>query len=192
MATLGALSTYLPDEAKAWKKVKGWGAIPGLTPRGFLFLQKMAAWRERDASTHNLARRYVMRDERLCDLVLAFQKDAGSVAASFQDGPLKNQVMHSGAEVEATAMHDLPRLPTLPPEGEKDRKLTSALTQLLREAATKAALAQRLIGTRDDVERLIRLWHKDPSLVSESCLLQGWRYDVFGKAALELLDKGAS
>lgn len=190
MAVLSSLETYLPAPLKAWKKVKGWAFIKGLTPRGFLLLQKIAAWREEQASLQNTARRLVLRDEMICTYVTAFQKDPSFLKHETCGVILTEIVQPLIEEIQHIDPANLPSLSRKVISSERERACQQALSQLLKETAIKASVAQRLVGTRDDLERLIRKWHhhKTSDLMSE-VLLTGWRYDIFGKAALEILEK---
>jgi ribonuclease D len=65
------------------------------------------------------------------------------------------------------------------------------LYTVLKVIAYECDLATELLGTRDDVQNLIRLT-KENNLDQNNCgLLSGWRYEMAGKILCDLIKQGA-
>lgn len=182
MDLLGDETTYQPHPQEAWKRVKGWGAAQPLTAQGFALLQSLSSWREEIASSQNIPRRRLLRDERLCELVSLFEKDPELLKQYPCQDPLATLLRRLSHEIPAIPESDLCAPPAIKLPSERERVLYRSLSQLLKESAAKAAIAPRLIGTRGDLEHLI-------SKPGDSLLLQGWRKTVFGEKALALIEE---
>ncbi len=63
--------TYDVPEDEVWKKVRG----KIKKPRELAVLQKIAAWREREARKHNIPRRRIMKDECLIEIATQQPRD---------------------------------------------------------------------------------------------------------------------
>jgi ribonuclease D len=178
--------TYLPDLAHAWKKVKGWAVLKGLNRHSFYFLSQLAAWREKQASLKNKPRRHILGDDGLCGCVVSFQNQ--DKRSDYPGGDVQEvceEIAHNVLQLDPSL---LPPVPWESPPAEDEKAAYKALSTLLQDTATKAALAPRLIGTRHDLERLIRQWRQG-SVDHHQPLLSSWRQTLFGEQALEVLDR---
>ena len=72
MKILTAEDTYRNDPDAAWKRLKA----RGLKPRALAVLQKVAAWREREAQRRNTPRNRVVRDDTVLDIAGSMPKTA--------------------------------------------------------------------------------------------------------------------
>jgi ribonuclease D len=187
MTLLKDPQTYSPDFEKAWKKVKGGASLPGLTAKGFWFLGKLAAQREHLTSTHNIPRRHWLKDERICDLVLLFEKTPETLPQQPLPKEVKDCVEKILSESETISFADMP----LPPGKRKalasELNTYGLLSTLLKECAARSAVAPKLIATREDLESLIWSYQKKKNPAPDTPLMVGWRYDLFGIHAMKLL-----
>ncbi|MDX1737139.1 MAG: ribonuclease D, partial [Alphaproteobacteria bacterium] len=76
---------------------------------------------------------------------------------------------------------ELPRLPKKPRLPDGIGPLTDLLKVLLKRQSERHLIAARVVATSDDLEKLAS--QDNPDIAA----LSGWRYEVFGKRALDLM-----
>ncbi len=182
MTSFADLSGYITDPETAWRRLK-----PRSQKADFLTrLKYLAAWRETEAKKRNMPRGRILRDDTLMDLAGSNPKN-DSQLNKIRGFP-KNQNNPFRAEIivvlnEAAADDNKLELPT---SSYKDVKPPAATIELLRvllkHVADKQDVAPRLIATAQQLDDLaIGKHHQHPSL-------SGWRYEIFGKKARQLID----
>ncbi len=171
-------ATYEARPEDAWKRL--WQEK--MQPRSLAALQHLCAWREREAQSRNLPRRFLMADEALQAVALYLPKDAEALA---QIRAAKG-LSAIGREAALAAIAHARALPDdlLPPRMKSSRAKVSAallqlLSMLLKARAEEANVAAELVGTRSDLEQML--------CGEETTLTQGWRHTVFGQYAQDLL-----
>ncbi len=172
-----ALYEQVPGEM--WRRLK----VRTRDPRFLAVLQAVAAWREREAQRRDQPRNRIMRDDVLLDLV-ANRPRSTAALRELKRVNLDNRAAENliGAIEAAMALpeEECPRLepPAKLPKG--IGPLVDLLRVLLRLASEEHDVAQRLIATTGDLEKIAAA---DDAAVPA---LRGWRREVFGEAALAL------
>lgn len=188
MSLLSNPETYQTPPERAWMRLKG-GSIQSLKPLSFSVLKELAAFRESVAQEKNIPRRKVMRDEVLFELAIALPKTEEELKR------LRGVTSSFPAEMSAEKIVErIAALRQWPPEKwekalqssnttSSDSGVIALLRLLLKVCSDESGVAQRLIAVSDDLEFLAR---EEGEFLLSSPLLKGWRFDVFGKEALDL------
>ena len=175
-------NTYNTDPELAYKRLKIRGY--DLKTRGVTF--QLAKWREERAQNNNLPRGRVIRDDIIYELSSMKPKSINEIMSlrSFSNGlRLKENVINEIQEQILIGLslkeENLPKLPEKRklPHGTNSR--VSLLKILLNSISEENEVAQKLIASTQDLEDLIA----DDS--ADIKTLKGWRYDLFGKKALD-------
>jgi ribonuclease D len=185
MEKLADPANYDLDPDDAWQRVKIQSRKPEVLGR----LRAVAAWREREARQKNLPRGRIAKDEVLAELAAhppRSQDDLGKVrglSASWRGNDIGARLIDAldgaqpmpKAEFEPTASR---------PNGlGRDGALVADLLKLLLKIrARELNVAARLITRTDELEALAA-GQRDGL-----ALLIGWRREIFGEAALELVE----
>ena len=177
-----ALYANEPDEA--WRRLK----IRNEKPKFLNVLRAAAAWREREAMRRNQPRNWVIRDDALLNIAAQTPRNESALAkcrgiakgfASSRGGKEMLEALNAAAELPNTAAPK-PKARRQPdPELQPTVEL---LRVLLKRAAERHGVAQRLIAASDDMEAI--------AAGDESPALDGWRRTVFGEEALKLINGG--
>lgn len=180
-AKLADPTTYQTNPDDAWKRIK----VRSMRPAPFQRMMHLAAWRETEAKKRNLPRNRVMRDETILDL-------AGSNPAKADDfGNIRNFPGGGNGKLVAPVLQVLKTVENMPDSTLPEAKIESRtarppvavmelLRVLLKHITDAEGIAPRLIASADELEQLAL---DDDAPVRA---MSGWRYDVFGKAALRL------
>lgn len=184
MASLLAPETYNMPEEEAWKKVKG----KVKNPRELAVLQKIAAWRERQAKKHNVPRRHIIKDETLLNIAARQPHNESTLKRLCKlkknwDHPSIIQTLlgaiHEGLEVDPAT------LPPLPKPYLTDHKTAAAidlLKILLKLVASENGISPKIIATSDDLKKIVNgVARKNIPAMKD------WRYEIFGKKAEQVL-----
>ena len=175
-------NTYNTDPELAYKRLKIRGY--DLKTRGVTF--QLAKWREERAQNNNLPRGRVIRDDIIYELSSMKPQSINEIMGlrSFSNGlRLKENVINEIQEQILIGLslkeENLPKLPEKRklPHGTNSR--VSLLKILLNSISEENEVAQKLIASTQDLEDLIA----DDS--ADIKTLKGWRYDLFGKKALD-------
>ena len=175
-------NTYNTDPQLAYKRLKIRGY--DLKTRGVTF--QLAKWREERAQNNNIPRGRVIRDDIIYELSSMKPKSINEIMnlRSFSNGlRLKENVINEIQEQILIGLslkeENLPKLPEKRklPHGTNSR--VSLLKILLNSISEENEVAQKLIASTQDLEDLIA----DDS--ADIKTLKGWRYDLFGKKALD-------
>jgi ribonuclease D len=152
-------------------------------------MKAVAAWRETEARSKNLPRGRIIKDDTLSEIVLhppKRQDDLGRVrglSAGWKTNDIGARLI---AAIEAAKPMDPDEMPDREPRRPgltKDAALVSDLLKLLLKIRAKeTGVASRLIARSDDLEALAAGVRKNLNI------LTGWRYEMFGKDALDLVE----
>jgi ribonuclease D len=185
MEKLADPAGYNIDPDKAWLRIK----VPSRKPEALGRLKALAAWREREARGKNLPRGRIVKDETLADLAAhppKKQDGLGGVrglSATWKSNDIGGRLMDALAAAEPLPKEDMPdRAPRGPGLGKEGALVADLLKLLLKIRSRELNVAARLIARSDDLEALAAGRREDISM------MQGWRYDVFGHAALDLVE----
>jgi ribonuclease D len=178
-------TNYINDPDLAWQRIK----VPSRKAEVLGRLKAIAAFREREARRKNLPRGRLIKDETLADLAVhppRSQADLAKVrglAASWANNDIGARLM--GAIEGATPLTDAempPRDDRRPGLGKEGALVADLLKLLLKVRSRDADVAPRLIARGDEIDALAAGQRDGLQM------LQGWRYDVFGKDALALVE----
>ncbi len=185
MERLGDPSSYVNEPDQAWKRVK----VPSRRPEVLGRLKALAAWREREAQGKDLPRGRIMKDETLADVASHPPKEQRDLAKvrglsqSWAGNDIGLRMM--GALEAATPMpeEEMPARDDRKPGLGKDGALVADLLKLLLKIRAKESdVAPKLIARADDLE-LLAAGRRDGLSI-----LDGWRFEEFGRDALDLVE----
>jgi ribonuclease D len=152
-------------------------------------LKAIAAWREVEARTKNLPRGRILKDDTLNELVLhppKSQDDLGRIrglGGGWRTNDIGSRLIEAVNSAKPMEPQELPDREPRRPGLTKDGALVSDLLKLLLKVrAREAGVAARLIARSDDLEALASGVRKDLKILS------GWRFDLFGNDALDLVE----
>ena len=178
-------ANYVNDPDLAWQRIK----VPSRKAEVLGRLKAIAAFREREARRKNLPRGRLIKDETLADLAVhppRSQADLAKVrglAASWAGNDIGGRLL--GALEGATPLTEAempPRDDRRPGLGKEGALVADLLKLLLKVRSRDADVAPRLIARGDEIDALAAGQRDGLQM------LQGWRYDVFGKDALALIE----
>jgi ribonuclease D len=185
MERLADPSSFAFEAKDAWKRLK----LPSRNPAVLGRLKALAAWRETEARSKNLPRGRIVKDDTLTEIVLhppKAQDDLGSIrglSAGWKNNDIGSRLMASIAAAKPLDPSELPDREPRRPGLTKDGALVSDLLKLLLKIRAKeTGVAARLIARSDDLEALAAGVRKGLKI------LEGWRYEEFGKDALDLVE----
>lgn len=184
MEKLADPSNYLTDPGVAWKRIRQSGRNPQVLGR----MKALAAWREGEAQHKNIPRGRIMRDETLADIASHPPKGQADLAkvrglsAAWKDNDIGKRLMKVLAEAEPMSKDEMPdKAARGAPLGKEGALVADLLKLLLKIRAREIDVAARLLTRADEMESLAAGMRDLP-------VLKGWRYDVFGKDALDLVE----
>jgi ribonuclease D len=184
MEKLADPAGYRNDPTLAWQRIKAAGRNPGMLGR----LKALAHWRELEAQDKNLPRGRIARDETLADLAShppRVQADLAKVrglSAGWKDNEIGKRLMAALENAKPLPDSELPaRTPRGAPLGKEGALVADLLKLLLKIRSREIDVASRLLARSEDLELLA-------AGIRELPLLEGWRFDVFGKDALDLVE----
>lgn len=182
MAVLLDPATYDLAPEDAWKRMKP----KNLNRTALAVLIEIASWREREAQARNVPRARILKDEALAELALQAPRSReelaslralpGGFANSRSAKPLL-EAIERGLKRPREDLPAPPRTRGLPPGA---AALVELLKVLLKMKCESHGVAQKLIATTSDLERIAA--EDEPDVPA----LAGWRHDVFGADALAL------
>lgn len=184
MAVLEATETYDLHPDDAWQRLK----MRLKKPIELAVLQKVAAWREREARSRNVPRGRIIKDDGLYEIAQQQPKDAEALSR-LRTIPKGWERSSSGAAVIeavnaalAIPKNEMPRLPKQQQSPEGAAAASELLKVLLKLIAEKQGVAAKIIANSDDLERIAA--EGDNADVEA---LKGWRRELFGETALKLI-----
>jgi ribonuclease D len=184
MEKLADPANYRNDPDQAWQRIKAPGRNPAMLGR----LKALAHWRELEAQDKNIPRGRIARDETVADIACHPPKTQADLAkvrglsAAWKDNEIGRRMM---AAIEAskplTDAELPPRTPRGAPLGKEGALVADLLKLLLKIRSREIDVASRLLARSEDLELLA-------AGVRDLPLLTSWRFDVFGKDALDLVE----
>jgi len=184
MEKLADARNYIVDPAQAWRRIRQQGRNPQVLGR----LRALAAWREGEAQHKNIPRGRIMRDETLADIASHPPKKQPDLAkvrglsAAWRDNDIGKRLLKVLDKAEPLDKHDLPeKMKKGAPLGKEGALVADLLKLLLKIRSREIDVAARLLTRAEEMEALA-------AGIRDLPVLQGWRYDVFGRDALELVE----
>ena len=184
MEKLADPSNYANDLEIAWHRIRA----PSRNALVLGRLKGLAAWREVEAQNKDIPRGRIMRDETLADLASHPPKNQEDLAKvrglsqAWRDNDIGRRLMKVLAKAEPLPSEELPEKPKRgAPLGKEGALVADLLKLLLKIRAREIDVASRLLTRSDELEALAAGVRKLP-------MLEGWRYEIFGKDALDLVE----
>ena len=184
MERLAAPENYRNDPGEVWRRIRP----PSRNPQVLGRLKALAAWREREAQDKDIPRGRIMRDETLADLASHPPKAQADLAkvrglsAAWRENEIGKRLMNTLAKAEPLPVGEMPEKQQRgAPLGKEGALVADLLKLLLKIRSREIDVAARLLSRTDDLEALAAGMRSLP-------ILEGWRYDVFGRDALQLVE----
>ena len=184
MEKLADPANYRNEPGEAWRRIRAAGRNPAVLGR----LKALAAWREGEAQHKNIPRGRIMRDETLADIASHPPKQQGDLAKvrglsnAWRDNDIGKRLLKVLEKAEPLPADEMPDKPKRGAPLGKEGALVADLLKLLLKIRTREIdVAARLLTRSDEMEALAAGVRKLP-------VLEGWRYEVFGRDALELVE----
>ena len=183
MAVLTDPALYEVDPETAWQRIK----IRSNKPRFLALVQKIAAWREREAQRRNLPRNRVLKDDTLLEIAAhgpSNVEDLDNIrglARGFSRSSAGKSLFSAIEQANALPADALPRVDRGKPRNPTP-PMADLLKVLLKIKCQEAGVAPRMVASAQDIES----WAADPA--QDFPGLHGWRRAIFGEDALKLLD----
>lgn len=184
MAILNDPGSYQTEPEMAYLRIKS----RTTKPRFVAVLQKVAAWREREAQTRNQPRNWVVRDDALLNIAaqmptttqaLGRVRGLGKGQAEGRIGREIIEAVQAGIDLPPG---DRPKAREPQPEGARATASADLLRVLLKGCCDRHDVAPKLIASSSDLDRLSAGEREGiPAL-------EGWRREVFGQHAIDLVE----
>jgi ribonuclease D len=185
MERIGDPANYANDPALAWKRIKVSSRKPEVLGR----LKALGAWRELEARSKNLPRGRIMKDETIADVAMhppssqeALAKVRG-LSPGWRTNDIGARLMDALASAHPLPASELPpREDRQPGLGKEGALIADLLKLLLKIRAKESNVAARLVARSEELE-LLAAGKRDGLAI-----LQGWRFEQFGRDALDLVE----
>jgi ribonuclease D len=185
MGRLTDPANYANDPDRAWTRLR----LPNRKPEVLGRLKALAAWREREAQDKDVPRGRIVKDETLADLAShppRRQEDLARIrglSAAWATNNIGERLMAAIANATSLPPEEMPPKDAARPGLTAETTLIADLLKLLLKIRAKEAdVAPRLIARSDDLEALA-------AGVREGLpILEGWRFEAFGRDAIELIE----
>lgn len=184
MEKLADPENYRNDPSQLWRRIRA----PSRNAQVLGRLKELAAWREVEAQDKNIPRGRIMRDETLADLAShppKSQEDLAKVrglSGAWRENEIGKRLMRILKNAEPLPHDEMPEKPQRgAPLGKEGALVADLLKLLLKIRAREIDVAARLLTRSDELELLAAGLRDLP-------ILEGWRYEVFGRDALELVE----
>ncbi|WP_267393578.1 MULTISPECIES: ribonuclease D [unclassified Sphingomonas] len=185
MERLGDKANYANDPDLAWKRVRISGRKPDVLGR----LKALARWRELEAQAKDLPRGRIVKDETLGDLAghpPRKQADLAKVrglSATWASNDIGGRLMAALENAPPLEGDELPPRDDRKPGLGKDGSLVADLLKLLLKIRSRDIdVASKLLARADELEALAA------GVRTGLPMLEGWRFDQFGRDALDLVE----
>jgi ribonuclease D len=179
------ITKYRVDASRAWVRLK----VKSRSPVVLQILRAAAAWREEMAAKKDVPRQRILKDDWLVQVAMQMPETIEELMdMRGLNGQLSKDMMASLVE----AMHVARMAPkdSFPEPETRDKPMPAAqeacldqLKLLLRQKCEDAHVVPRLVADKQELEDVVR-----GKIPFEQChFSHGWRYEVFGAAAKDLL-----
>lgn len=185
MAILEARDTYDLHPDDAWQRLK----MRVKKPIELAVLQKVAAWREREARNRNVPRGRILKDDAIYEVAQQQPKDSEAmtrlrtIPKGWERSSAGTALIGAVNEALAIPKTELPRLPRQNHTPEGAAAATEMLKVLLKLIAEKQGVAAKIIANSDDLDKIAAEGEN-----ADVGALKGWRRELFGDTALKLIN----
>ncbi len=185
MERMAQVSNYIVDPDHSWKRIKVSSRKPEVLGR----MKALAAWREHEARGKDLPRGRIIKDETMVEIALHPPKSQHELAkirglsAAWASNDIGGRLLSVLAESKPLPASEMPQRDDRKPGLGKDGALVSDLLKLLLKIrARDIDVAPRLLARTDELEALAA------GVRENLTILSGWRFEQFGREALELVE----
>jgi len=185
MEKLADPEKYRGDPSIAWKRIKAAGRNPAVLGR----LKALAHWREIEAQDKNIPRGRIVRDETLADIAGHPPKKQADLAKvrglsqGWKDNDIGRRLMETLANASPLPADEIPvRNGRGAPLGKEGALVADLLKLLLKIRSREIDVASRLLARSDELEQLAA------GIRKRLGILEGWRFEQFGRDALDLVE----
>jgi ribonuclease D len=184
MDVLTARETYDPNPDDAWKRLK----MRVRKPQELAIVQALAAWRDREARERDVPRQRVVKDDAIYEIAQQGPRDSHALGRlrSTPKGWERSSTAAALLEVVNKALalpkEQLPKMPKQVHQPEGSGAAVELLKVLLKLIAEKEGVAPKVLASGDDLEKIAG--EGENATVPA---LSGWRREVFGERALQLV-----
>ena len=185
MERLADPSNYEVQPGDAWKRVRVSSRKAEVLGR----LKAIAGWRETEARDKNLPRGRIAKDETIADIAShppRTQEDLGKVrglSASWKSNDIGARLMSAIHNAVPLPKEEMPeRDPNRPGLGKEGALVADLLKLLLKIRSREINVASRLLARADDLDMLAA------GVREGLAILEGWRFEQFGRDALDLVE----
>jgi ribonuclease D len=186
MNDLADITKYRVDANHAWQRLK----VKSRSPQVLQTLRAAAAWREEMAAKKDVPRQRILKDDYVVQVAMQMPKTPEEL---LEVRGIQNQL---GREMMASLLTAVQTALAQPKESfpvaeEREKPMPAAqeacldqLKLLLRQKAEDYHTVPRLVADKQELEALVR--GKLP--LEKAHFGHGWRYEIFGSAAKDLLE----
>ena len=185
MERLADPANYANDPDLAWKRVR----VPSRKADVLGRLKSLARWRELEARGKDLPRGRIVKDETLGDIAGHPPKRQADLAkvrglsASWASNDIGARLMKAIETAEPMPADEMPpRDDRKPGLGKEGALVADLLKLLLKIRARDIDVASRLLARSEELEALAA------GTRTGLPMLDGWRYDQFGRDAVDLVE----
>lgn len=185
MERLADPANYANDPDLAWKRVRISGRKPDVLGR----LKALARWRELEAQGKDLPRGRIVKDETLGDMAGHPPKKQSDLArvrglsASWAGNDIGARLIAALEASEPMGPDELPPRDDRKPGLGKEGSLVADLLKLLLKIRSRDIdVAAKLLARTEELEALAA------GVRTGLPMLEGWRFDQFGRDALDLVE----
>jgi ribonuclease D len=175
-------ATYQNPPREAWQRIK----LRTPRPKTLAVLRELAAWREEKAQSRDIPRSWILRDDTLADMAAQAPQDAKelkkirNISADIADGNTGKtllELIQKGLKTPKDQMPQPEKKMPLPPQA---AATVDVLRMLLKVQCAESGVATKLVASQEEIEEIAMDDNADVPA------LKGWRYELFGRQALEL------
>jgi ribonuclease D len=184
MEVLTARETYDPHPDDAWKRLK----MRNAKPQQLAIAKAIAAWRELEARQRNVPRGRILKDDALVEIAQQMPADIAAlgrlraIPRGWERSSAASGLMEAVTAALAIPKEDLPRPVRHAPPSEGANAAAELLKVLLKLVAEREGVAPKVLASSDDIDRIASNGEN-----AEVAALHGWRREVFGDKALQLV-----
>ncbi|MCL2632140.1 MAG: ribonuclease D [Coriobacteriia bacterium] len=182
-ANMSNQEQYVEKPELLWHKIKG---SSGLSRRQLGILQELAIWRDQEARTRNLPRKWVVADEQLIDITRRSpsNRDELFMTRGLQDRVSRRMTTGILAAVTRGLQKDEESLPIRSSKPIRGAGFTASMDMMQTMVHYRAAehhIAGNILAANDELQALASGRREGLRVLS------GWRREMIGNELLELL-----
>jgi ribonuclease D len=175
------IALYEPEPAAAWQRIK---SVPFLPPAEQARARALAAWREKRAVDSDKPRQWIISDKALLELttVNPASEQAVQNLSELPAGLARKQgsklltVLAVANDAFASGSMDIEQQVI---DIDREKALSKQMGKLVRAEAEKLGIAAEVLGSKRDLNAVIRG-------AKDARALQGWRLNIIGRQLQEI------